>query len=95
MAVSRTQWTGERALWRCSKITSARCGAATCGHYSSTTHRFLGSESPGRAKRQHASKPEIAKRYRKPVDLFERANTRLHSELSDRTRSGHHTSKEA
>ena len=37
----------------------------------------------------------IAKRYREFVDLFERANTRLPSELSDRTRSGHYSSKEA
>jgi myo-inositol catabolism protein IolC len=37
----------------------------------------------------------IAKRYREFVDLFERANTRLPSELSDRTGSGHHSSKEA
>ena len=29
----------------------------------------------------------IAKRYREFVDLFEQANTRLPSELSDRTRS--------
>jgi myo-inositol catabolism protein IolC len=37
----------------------------------------------------------IAKRYREFVDLFERSNTRLSSELSDRTRSGHRSSKEA
>jgi hypothetical protein len=37
----------------------------------------------------------IAKRYREFVDLFERANARLPSELSDRTGSGHHSSKEA
>jgi 5-dehydro-2-deoxygluconokinase len=37
----------------------------------------------------------IAKRYREFVDLFERANTRLPSELSGRTGSGHHSSKEA
>jgi len=37
----------------------------------------------------------IAKRYREFVDLFERANTRLPSELSDCTGSGHHSSKEA
>jgi hypothetical protein len=37
----------------------------------------------------------LAKRYREFVDLFERATTRLSSELSDRTRSGHHSSKEA
>ena len=37
----------------------------------------------------------IARRYREFVDLFERANTRLPSELSDRTRSGHYSSKEA
>lgn len=35
----------------------------------------------------------IAKRYRELVDLFERANTRLSSELSDRARS-HYSSKE-
>jgi myo-inositol catabolism protein IolC len=37
----------------------------------------------------------IAKRYREFVDLFERANTRLPSEVSDRTRSRHRSSKEA
>jgi len=37
----------------------------------------------------------IAKRYREFVDLFERSNTGLSSELSDRTRSGHRSSKEA
>jgi myo-inositol catabolism protein IolC len=37
----------------------------------------------------------IAKRYREFVDLFERATAHLPSELSDRTGSGHHSSKEA
>jgi myo-inositol catabolism protein IolC len=37
----------------------------------------------------------IAKRYREFVDLFERVTTRLPSDLSDRTGSGHHSSKEA
>jgi myo-inositol catabolism protein IolC len=37
----------------------------------------------------------IAKRYREFVDLFERATTRSASELSDRTRSGHYSSKES
>jgi hypothetical protein len=36
----------------------------------------------------------IAKRYREFVDLFERATTRLPSELSDRTRSEHYSSRE-
>jgi myo-inositol catabolism protein IolC len=37
----------------------------------------------------------IAKRYSEFVDLFERATTHLSSELSDRTHSGHRSSKEA
>jgi len=37
----------------------------------------------------------IAKRYREFVNLSEQANTRLPSELSDRTGSGHYSSKEA
>jgi myo-inositol catabolism protein IolC len=37
----------------------------------------------------------IAKRYREFVDLFERTNTRLPSEPSDRSRSGHYSAKEA
>jgi hypothetical protein len=47
--------------------------------------------SRGGARGRHA----IAKRYREFVDLFERANTHLPSELSDRTRSVHRSSKEA
>jgi myo-inositol catabolism protein IolC len=37
----------------------------------------------------------IAKRYREFVDLFERTTARLPSGLSERTRSGHRSSKEA
>ena len=37
----------------------------------------------------------IATRYREFADLFERANTLLCSEFSDRARSRHHSSKEA
>jgi myo-inositol catabolism protein IolC len=37
----------------------------------------------------------IAKRYREFVDLFERANTGLPSELSDRVHPGHYSAKEA
>jgi 5-dehydro-2-deoxygluconokinase len=44
---------------------------------------------------EKSGQDEFAKRYREFVDLFERANTRLPSELSDRTRSRHRSSKEA
>ena len=37
----------------------------------------------------------IAKRYREFVDLFERANTGLPSEPSDRAHHGHYSAKEA
>jgi hypothetical protein len=87
MGIPRTQCTGKQALWRAledHERAMRGCHLRTLFVDDSPFSRIRVAWQSKKAAREQTV-AAIANRYREPVDLFERADTRLHSELSDRT----------